>query len=91
MYNDISTGGVFEEGGLDRKHIFLTIHDAVLFALADIKEVVHPPTLEEVHLLPICFSPPHSTVLLSPYTVPAQRKNKISLMHMVNILVYLKW
>ncbi|XP_065554233.1 solute carrier family 26 member 9 isoform X2 [Lathamus discolor] len=38
VYNDISTGGVFEEGGLDRSHLFLTIHDAVLFALADSKE-----------------------------------------------------
>ncbi|NWI57888.1 S26A9 protein, partial [Calyptomena viridis] len=47
VYNDISTGGVFEEGGLDRSHIFLTIHDAVLFALANIKEVAHPPILEE--------------------------------------------
>ncbi|XP_068015540.1 solute carrier family 26 member 9 [Melanerpes formicivorus] len=47
VYNDISTGGVFEEGGLDRSHIFLTTHDAVLFALANIKEVVHPPILEE--------------------------------------------
>ncbi|NXP02253.1 S26A9 protein, partial [Thinocorus orbignyianus] len=47
VYNDISTGGVFEEGGLDRNHIFLTIHDAVLFALANIREVVHPPILEE--------------------------------------------
>ncbi|KFP08933.1 Solute carrier family 26 member 9 [Egretta garzetta] len=47
VYNDISTGGVFEEGGLDRSHVFLTIHDAVLFALANIKEVVHPPILEE--------------------------------------------
>ncbi|NWH61478.1 S26A9 protein, partial [Geococcyx californianus] len=47
VYNDISTGGVFEEGGLDQSHIFLTIHDAVLFALANIKEVVHPPILEE--------------------------------------------
>ncbi|NWX18916.1 S26A9 protein, partial [Aegotheles bennettii] len=47
VYNDISTGGVFEEGGLDRSHIFLTIHDAVLFALANITEVVHPPILEE--------------------------------------------
>ncbi|NWY03275.1 S26A9 protein, partial [Nothoprocta ornata] len=46
VYNDISTGGVFEEGGLDRSHIFLTIHDAVLFALANIKDVVHPPVLE---------------------------------------------
>ncbi|NXS69769.1 S26A9 protein, partial [Pandion haliaetus] len=48
VYNDISTGGVFEEGGLDRSHIFLTIHDAVLFALANIKQVVHPPILEEM-------------------------------------------
>ncbi|XP_005143260.2 solute carrier family 26 member 9 [Melopsittacus undulatus] len=47
VYNDISTGGVFEEGGLDRSHLFLTIHDAVLFALANINEVVHPPILEE--------------------------------------------
>uniref|UniRef100_A0A663FB74 Solute carrier family 26 member 9 n=1 Tax=Aquila chrysaetos chrysaetos TaxID=223781 RepID=A0A663FB74_AQUCH len=50
VYNDISTGGVFEEGGLDRSHIFLTIHDAVLFALANIKEVVHPPILEELSI-----------------------------------------
>ncbi|XP_061869748.1 solute carrier family 26 member 9 isoform X4 [Colius striatus] len=47
VYNDISTGGVFEEGGLDQSHIFLTIHDAVLFALANINEIVHPPILEE--------------------------------------------
>uniref|UniRef100_A0A8D0F059 STAS domain-containing protein n=1 Tax=Strix occidentalis caurina TaxID=311401 RepID=A0A8D0F059_STROC len=46
VYNDISTGGVFEEGGLDRSHIFLTIHDAVLFALANIKEVVQPNQTE---------------------------------------------
>ncbi|NWU99670.1 S26A9 protein, partial [Upupa epops] len=47
VYNDISTGGVFEEGGLDPRHIFLTIHDAVLFALDSIREVVPPPIIEE--------------------------------------------
>lgn len=52
VYDDISTGGVFEEGGLDPSHIFLTIHDAVLFALASIREFVQPPILEEVNLLP---------------------------------------
>uniref|UniRef100_A0A8C8SDQ4 Solute carrier family 26 member 9 n=1 Tax=Pelusios castaneus TaxID=367368 RepID=A0A8C8SDQ4_9SAUR len=48
VYQDISTGGVFEEGGLDRSHIFLTIHDAVQFALANAKRVFRPPILEEV-------------------------------------------
>ncbi|XP_008113858.1 solute carrier family 26 member 9 [Anolis carolinensis] len=32
VYDDIRTGGVFEEGGLDPSHLFVTIHDAVLFA-----------------------------------------------------------
>uniref|UniRef100_A0A674JNE3 STAS domain-containing protein n=1 Tax=Terrapene triunguis TaxID=2587831 RepID=A0A674JNE3_9SAUR len=50
VYHDISTGGVFEEGGLDPSHIFLTIHDAVLFALANAKGVFRPPGLEEVRL-----------------------------------------
>uniref|UniRef100_A0A8D2KQP5 Solute carrier family 26 member 9 n=1 Tax=Varanus komodoensis TaxID=61221 RepID=A0A8D2KQP5_VARKO len=32
VYDDIRTGGVFEEGGLEPSHLFMTIHDAVLFA-----------------------------------------------------------
>lgn len=77
VYNDISTGGVFEEGGLDRSHIFLTIHDAVLFALASIREVVHPPILEEVNLLPSLPSA-HRVLLFGFQTVPAQsRDNKL--------------
>lgn len=90
VYNDISTGGVFEEGGLDRSHIFLTIHDAVLFALANIKEVVHPPILEEVNLLP-SLSPAHSTVLLGLHAVSAQRESNNSVQHLIKLLVYLKW
>uniref|UniRef100_A0A8B9M493 Solute carrier family 26 member 9 n=1 Tax=Accipiter nisus TaxID=211598 RepID=A0A8B9M493_9AVES len=82
VYNDISTGGVFEEGGLDRSHIFLTIHDAVLFALANIKEVVHPPILEEVNFLP-SLSPAHSTVLLGLHTASAERKNNNSILHLI--------
>lgn len=85
VYNDISTGGVFEEGGLDRNHIFLTIHDAVLFALANMKEVVHPPILEEVNLLP-SLSPAHSTVLLDLYAASAQRKNNNSTLHLIKFL-----
>ncbi|XP_053560644.1 solute carrier family 26 member 9 [Bombina bombina] len=34
VYDDIELGGVFVEGGLDRDHLFLTVHDAVLYALA---------------------------------------------------------
>lgn len=82
VYNDISTGGVFEEGGLDRSHIFLTIHDAVLFALANIKEVVHPPILEEVNLLP-SHSPAHGTVLLGLHIASAERKNNNSILHLM--------
>uniref|UniRef100_A0A8C0ANK7 STAS domain-containing protein n=1 Tax=Buteo japonicus TaxID=224669 RepID=A0A8C0ANK7_9AVES len=82
VYNDISTGGVFEEGGLDRSHIFLTIHDAVLFALANIKEVVHPPILEEVNLLP-SLSPAHGTVLLGLHIASAERKNNNSILHLM--------
>ncbi|MEE6493565.1 hypothetical protein FKM82_016890 [Ascaphus truei] len=35
VYDDIEVGGVFAEGGLDRNHLFLTVHDAVLYALAN--------------------------------------------------------
>lgn len=90
VYNDISTGGVFEEGGLDRSHIFLTIHDAVLFALANSREVVHPLVSEEVNSLP-SLSPAHSSALLGLHTTSAQRKNNNALLHLIKFLVYLKW
>ncbi|XP_013918689.1 PREDICTED: solute carrier family 26 member 9 [Thamnophis sirtalis] len=32
VYDDIRIGGVFEEGGLEPCHLFVSIHDAVLFA-----------------------------------------------------------
>ncbi|XP_063811227.1 solute carrier family 26 member 9 [Pseudophryne corroboree] len=35
VYEDIELGGVFGEGGLSRDHLFLTVHDAVLYALAN--------------------------------------------------------
>ncbi|XP_069612359.1 solute carrier family 26 member 9 isoform X2 [Ranitomeya imitator] len=35
VYDDIELGGVFAEGGLSHDHLFLTIHDAVLYALAN--------------------------------------------------------
>ncbi|XP_066218012.1 solute carrier family 26 member 9 isoform X2 [Saccopteryx leptura] len=39
VYNDISHGGVFEDGCLERSHLFPSIHDAVLFARANAREV----------------------------------------------------
>ncbi|XP_047696876.1 solute carrier family 26 member 9 [Prionailurus viverrinus] len=39
VYNDISHGGVFEDGCLERSHVFPSIHDAVLFAQATAREV----------------------------------------------------
>lgn len=39
VYNDISHGGVFEDGCLERDHVFPSIHDAVLFAQAKAQEV----------------------------------------------------
>uniref|UniRef100_A0A8C5LYF9 Solute carrier family 26 member 9 n=1 Tax=Leptobrachium leishanense TaxID=445787 RepID=A0A8C5LYF9_9ANUR len=35
VYEDIEIGGVFVEGGLNRDHLFLTVHDAVLHAMAN--------------------------------------------------------
>lgn len=90
VYNDISTGGIFEEGGLDQSHIFLTIHDAVLFALANIKEVVHPPILEEVNLLP-SLSPAHTIVLLGLHAASAQRTNNNSILQLIKFVIYLEW
>ncbi|OWK08559.1 hypothetical protein Celaphus_00010747, partial [Cervus elaphus hippelaphus] len=39
VYNDISQGGLFEDGCLERSHVFPSIHDAVLFAQAQAREV----------------------------------------------------
>uniref|UniRef100_A0A8C6R1M0 Solute carrier family 26, member 9 n=1 Tax=Nannospalax galili TaxID=1026970 RepID=A0A8C6R1M0_NANGA len=39
VYNDISHGGVFEDGCVQRSHVFPSIHDAVLFAQANTREV----------------------------------------------------
>lgn len=39
VYIDISHGGVFEDGCLERNHVFPSIHDAVLFAQANAREV----------------------------------------------------
>ncbi|XP_057585332.1 solute carrier family 26 member 9 isoform X4 [Hippopotamus amphibius kiboko] len=39
VYNDISHGGVFEDGCVERNHVFPSIHDAVLFAQAKSREV----------------------------------------------------
>ncbi|XP_054836851.1 solute carrier family 26 member 9 [Eublepharis macularius] len=47
VYDDIRTGGVFEEGGLEPSHVFVTIHDAVLFATMNGNRATHRPIFEE--------------------------------------------
>ncbi|KAJ6659874.1 hypothetical protein lerEdw1_018330 [Lerista edwardsae] len=47
VYDDIRTGGVFEEGGLEPSHLFVTIHDAVLFATLNGSRVPRLPILAE--------------------------------------------
>ncbi|KAJ8378042.1 hypothetical protein AAFF_G00249130 [Aldrovandia affinis] len=32
VYEELEVGGVFEEGSIARSHLFLTVHDAILFA-----------------------------------------------------------
>ncbi|XP_020036284.1 solute carrier family 26 member 9 isoform X2 [Castor canadensis] len=39
VYNDIRSGGVFEDGCVEHNHVFPSIHDAVLFAQANAREV----------------------------------------------------
>ncbi|XP_004685617.1 PREDICTED: solute carrier family 26 member 9 [Condylura cristata] len=39
VYNDISHGGIFADGSLEHSHVFPSIHDAVLFAQANAREV----------------------------------------------------
>ncbi|XP_077337444.1 solute carrier family 26 member 9 isoform X1 [Lithobates pipiens] len=47
VYDDIEQGGVFVEGGLNRDHIFLTVHDAVLDALANYIGTKHEAYIKE--------------------------------------------
>ncbi|XP_053104507.1 solute carrier family 26 member 9 [Hemicordylus capensis] len=56
VYDDIRTGGVFEEGGLEPSHLFVTIHDAVLFATMNGNRVPHCPTLEEKNQIEVSIS-----------------------------------
>ncbi|XP_018412759.1 PREDICTED: solute carrier family 26 member 9 [Nanorana parkeri] len=47
VYDDIKQGGVFVEGGLSRDHIFITVHDAVLYALANYTGTRHEAYTKE--------------------------------------------
>ncbi|XP_063153553.1 solute carrier family 26 member 9 [Candoia aspera] len=47
VYDDIRIGGVFEEGGLEPCHLFVTIHDAVLFATMNSSRATCRSVLEQ--------------------------------------------
>lgn len=51
VYNDISQGGLFEDGCLESSHVFPSIHDAVLFAQAQAREVAPGHDFQEVRSL----------------------------------------
>ncbi|KAM6217349.1 solute carrier family 26 member 9 [Rhynchocyon petersi] len=51
VYNDISHGGIFEDGALERSHIFPSIHDAVLFAQANARDMASGSSLQRVRSL----------------------------------------
>ncbi|XP_078402454.1 solute carrier family 26 member 9-like isoform X2 [Cetorhinus maximus] len=38
VYEDIETGGMFDEGGIERSCLFISVHDAVLYTLAKASE-----------------------------------------------------
>ncbi|KAM4860817.1 solute carrier family 26 member 9 [Thomomys bottae] len=48
VYNDISHGGVFEDGCVEHEHVFPSIHDAVLFAQANAREATPGRSFQEV-------------------------------------------
>ncbi|XP_004641188.1 solute carrier family 26 member 9 isoform X1 [Octodon degus] len=63
VYNDISHGGVFEDGCVQRDHIFPSIHDAVLFAQENAREAVPGQSSQEAPgdtELSLCDSEEHS-------------------------------
>ncbi|XP_004862134.1 solute carrier family 26 member 9 isoform X1 [Heterocephalus glaber] len=63
VYNDISHGGVFEGGCVQRDHVFPSIHDAVLFARENAREAVPAPSAQgalEVTELSLCNSEDNS-------------------------------
>ncbi|KAE8623638.1 hypothetical protein XENTR_v10005682 [Xenopus tropicalis] len=48
VYDDIENGGMFAEGSLDRKHLFITVHDAVLYAEANNTGIVNTDSKKKV-------------------------------------------
>ncbi|XP_059509338.1 solute carrier family 26 member 9-like [Stegostoma tigrinum] len=48
VYEDIESGGMFDEGGLERNCLFLSVHDAVLYTLAKMSENKQDAAKEKV-------------------------------------------
>lgn len=66
VYNDISHGGVFEDGCLERNHVFPSIHDAVLFAQANAREVAPGPDFQGVRSGHLGDPRPQDTEIAGP-------------------------
>uniref|UniRef100_A0A8C4SXH5 Solute carrier family 26 member 9 n=1 Tax=Erpetoichthys calabaricus TaxID=27687 RepID=A0A8C4SXH5_ERPCA len=44
VFEELDAGGVFKDGSLDKKHLFLSVHDAVLWALEESNDANTPQT-----------------------------------------------
>lgn len=74
MYSDISHGGVFEDGCLERNHVFPSIHDAVLFAQANAREVSPGRDFQEVRSGCLGNPRPQDTELAGPGDIRGTQK-----------------
>ncbi|XP_051780773.1 solute carrier family 26 member 9-like isoform X2 [Erpetoichthys calabaricus] len=47
VFEELDAGGVFKDGSLDKKHLFLSVHDAVLWALEESSDTLEQKTLDK--------------------------------------------
>lgn len=89
MYSDISHGGVFEDGCLERNHVFPSIHDAVLFAQANAREVSLGGDFKEVRSGHLGNPRPQDTEIAGPGGIRRTQEKFGAPKPILNLLCYL--